>query len=116
MNEKIWGMPSNVYCTIMHLSQFLNFSGLGIIVPIVLWLVNKNKNSDVDRQGRIILNWMISFLIYGIIAVLLCIFLFGIGWPIFPILYFVSIVFPIVGAIQAYNGKTWKYPLSFSFL
>lgn len=116
MNDKIWGLKSGTYCMLMHLSQFLNFSGLGIIVPFVLWIVNKDENSDVDRQGRIILNWSISVFLYFVLAVLLCIFLFGLGWPLFPIIGFLNVLFPIIGAIKAYNGKTWKYPLSFPIL
>jgi hypothetical protein len=49
-------------------------------------------------------------LIYNAIAALLCIVLIGI--PILIILHFLNIVFVVIAAIQASDGKLFRYPLS----
>ncbi|WP_340198942.1 DUF4870 domain-containing protein [Ascidiimonas sp. W6] len=61
--------------TITHLSTFSKyfFPFGNFIVPLILWLSNKNESSFVDYNGKQVLNFQISILIYsltvGIIAV-----------------------------------------------
>ena len=49
-----------------HLSQLLDFvTGLGgLIVPLVIWLTQKDKVIDMDENGRAIINFRISMIIY----------------------------------------------------
>lgn len=107
-NENSWSM-------LMHLSQFLNFiiPLSGLIVPIVLWQVKKNESEFIDRNGKIITNWLISAMIYSVICLVMIFFLIGI--PMLAALGIISIVFPILGAIKANNGEAWSYPLSIKF-
>jgi len=114
----IAGMKTETYCMLLHLSQLLNFmSGgvpcLGIVAPIVLWAVSKDKNPQVDQHGKIVLNWIISFLIYGMVILPFCFILIGI--PFLLTLVILIFVFPIIGAIKANEGVLWKYPLSIPF-
>lgn len=115
-NGDLMGMQENTYCMVLHLSQFLGFiiPLLGLIAPIVLWLINKEKNRNIDRHGRVVLNWMLSCLIYAIICYIL-VFVW-IGMLLLPALMIVSIVFIILGAIRANEGILWRYPLSIEFL
>ena len=68
----------------------------------------------IDVHGKIVVNWIISFLIYVIGAALLMIVL--IGLPLLLALMVLHIVFPIIGAIKANEGEAWRYPLSITFL
>jgi uncharacterized protein len=103
-------------------AMFLHFSQLaniliplaGVIAPIVIWQIKKNDMPSIDAHGKIVVNWLISALIYGIVCFLLIFVVVGI--PLVMILAIVSIVFPIIGGIKANNGVTWKYPLSITFL
>ena len=109
------GMLPNTYCMLLHLSQFLGFLiplG-GIIAPVVMWAIAKDKCAQVDQHGRIVLNWVISCLIYFVIALVLCFVIIGAAF-IF-VLLILDIVFPIIGAIKANKGTAWKYPLSIPF-
>ena len=49
-----WGMELNQYCMLMHLSQFSNFfiPFGGIVIPIVMWYVNKDEYVEVDQHGK----------------------------------------------------------------
>jgi len=128
---------NNGYCALMHLSQFSSYilPGFGIIVPIVMWAMRKNESNAIDVNGKVILNWKISILLYSILIV--TIFLVGGGLSIFatvhyenpfPILGFLGValipvilfgimdlIFTIIGAIKANNGEVWNYPLSLRF-
>lgn len=100
----------------LHLSQLLNLilPPAGIIVPIVLWQVKKNEMPALDAHGKMVVNWIISSVIYFIASLILTIVLVGIfGLVAVGIM---SIVFPIIGGIKANNGEFWEYPLTIKFL
>jgi uncharacterized Tic20 family protein len=110
----IFGMKPNTYCMLLHLSQLLVFllPGIGFAVPIVLWAI-KDKESLVNRHGKIVLNWLISFIIYGTAGIILA--TVGVGIIFLKVLLVLLIVFPIVGGIRANDGIEWQYPLSIRF-
>lgn len=113
--EEYWGMPLNTYCTLLHLSQLSSViaPGLGLILPIVMWATNKDKNEQIDRHGKITMNWLISAVIYSIVCIILSFVLIGIiGFVVLAIL---NIVFAIIAAIKANEGVSWEYPLSIKF-
>jgi len=99
----------------IHLSQFCGYliPLAGLITPIILWQIKKNDSEIIDKHGRIVANWIITELIYGIVFGLLCFIIIGI--PLVFALVVVSIVFPIIGGIKAYKGEVWPYPLSIKF-
>ena len=109
------GTDVNVWSMYIHLSQFCGYIApvAGFVAPIVLWQLKKGESEIIDRHGKIVLNWILSELIYGIIFGLLC-FVF-IGFLLFPILIILGIVFPIIGGIKANSGEIWPYPLSINF-
>lgn len=100
----------------LHLSQLLNLilPPAGIIVPIVLWQMKKEETPALDAHGKMVVNWLISSLIYFAVSGVLCIIL--IGFLGLLALGIMSIVFPIIGGIKANNGELWEYPLTIKFL
>jgi uncharacterized protein len=100
----------------LHLSQLLNFliPFGGIIAPIVLWQIKKDQYPALDAHGKMVVNWFISCLIYGVVCLILTFVLIGILG--FIALGIAGIVFPIIGAIKANNGEFWEYPLTIKFL
>lgn len=110
------GFDLNTYCMIMHLSQFAGFIFPlgGFIAPVILWLLNKEKHPQVDAHGKVIINWTLSFLIYGGICTALMILL--IGFPLMVALAVLSVIFIIAGAMKASSGILWPYPFSIEFL
>ena len=51
--------------TILNLSQlgFIAFPLLGIILPLVIWILNRDKIKDMDSVGKSVLNFQISWTI-----------------------------------------------------
>ena len=103
------------YLAIMHLSQFAGYLVplAGLVVPIVMWLTRR-EDSEVDRHGREIANWMIFEFIMAVVFGLLAFVLIGI--PFLIILGVLAIVCPIIAAVQASSGGFFKYPMFFRVL
>ena len=102
---------------ITHLSQLVTLiTGFGsLLVPLIIWVTQKDKVYKMDEHGKNILNFQLSLLVYFVICIPL-ILLFGLGILGFIVLGILSIVFPVINAIKASNGETPTYPLSFSFI
>ena len=49
-----------------HLCQLLTYiSGFGgLVVPLVLWLTQKDKVASMDIQGKQIVNFQLSLIVY----------------------------------------------------
>jgi uncharacterized Tic20 family protein len=116
------GQPADVehqtrlWAMILHLSLLAGYVVPlgGLVVPIVIWQLMKNELPGLDAHGKVVANWIISLLIYGIVAGILCVVLIGI--PLLITLALLHVVFPIIGGVKANNGEVWRYPLSISFL
>ncbi len=103
-DEKTLGIVMHVLCLV----------GFPILGPLVVWLVKKDQSSYLDRQGRELLNFQLSYLMYAVISAVLCIFLIGI-----PLLFAVgiaTIVLTIIGIVNASEGKVYRFPLTIRLL
>jgi uncharacterized Tic20 family protein len=100
----------------LHLSQLagLIVPFAGIVVPIVIWQTQKDKIPALDAHGKMVVNFMLSVLIYAIVSFILMFVLVGILTLLAVMV--IHIVFPIIGAIKANNGELWEYPLTIKFL
>ncbi len=105
----------NNWCMLIHLSQFSGylFPLAGFIIPVILWQVKIKESPLVDIHGKIVVNWIISSLIYYTVGVILCFVLIGI--PIVIGIGILSLVFPIIGGIKANQNEVWRYPMSIPF-
>ena len=116
LNFRPWDMDLKSFTILMHLSVF---AGMiipmgGIVLPLVMWLTNKEKSDLIDAHGKNIMNWMISSFIYAIASVILMIV--GVGFFMIIALVILSLVFTIMGAVKASNDEVFKYPLAIEFI
>jgi uncharacterized Tic20 family protein len=100
----------------MHLSILVGHFALlaGIIAPIIMWQSKKDEYPRIDRHGRNAVNWLISYYIYLAVSFALC-FVF-VGFVLLPVVIVLGIVFPIIAATKANEGRVWPYPLAIPFL
>ena len=105
---------NKAYASFMHFSQFAGYiiPFLGMILPIVLWQ-SKKEDPYIDAHGKIITNWIITQIVYLILAIVFS--FLGVDILLLVILGLISIVFTIIGGVKALNGETWKYPISIVF-
>ena len=103
-------------------SMFLHFSMLagfivpfaGLIVPIVLWQMKKEEYPIVDVHGKVVVNWLISSFLYGVVCFILSFIVIGLF--LFPVLIVICVIFPIIGGIKANDGVVWEYPMSLKLI
>ena len=102
---------------VAHLSQLVNFvTGCGgFIIPLILWLTQRDKVLGMDYQGKQILNFQISTFILALLCVP-AILLFGLGIIGFIVLGALIFIFPIINAIKTINGEHTYYPLTYQFI
>ncbi|MCH4823891.1 DUF4870 domain-containing protein [Gramella lutea] len=107
----------NQMLVMTHLSQLLDLvTGVGgFIVPLILWLTQKDKVAGMDMHGKMILNFQISLFIYSIICIPL-ILLFGLGILGLIIIGLIALILPIMNALKVSNGEMPYYPLTIEFL
>lgn len=100
----------NQWCMFIHLSQLCGFvvPFAGLVVPIVLWQMKKNESPVIDKHGKIVVNWMITSLIYWVISFVLMFVVIGVFLML--ALVAVCVVFAIIGGLKAQNGEFWPYP------
>jgi uncharacterized Tic20 family protein len=114
MGQSVNSLTSDVtnLTLLMHLGQLI--PGPGWLVPLILWLIKKDESPEVDAHGKVILNWILSSIVYGFACFLLCFVVVGVFLA--PILGILMVVFPIIGGLKAKDGELWPYPLSIQFL
>lgn len=106
------------WCIGLHLS---GLSGLllsivlaHILVPLTIWLLKRSQSYEIDRTGKEVLNFQLSYTLYMAVAGALC-FIF-IGFLIIPFLLIAWLLLPILAAIKTNNGTHYMYPFTIRFL
>ena len=129
---------ANQWAMFLHFSLLAGFMVpyAGLIAPVVIWQIKKEEFPEINIHGKIVVNWIMSTLIYGLglVCVYLTViglffvllrgvnsfFLFAYSYPIIILISVVfgilNVIFPIIGGIKAKNGVVWKYPLSLRIL
>ena len=103
-------IDDRAYVIIMHLSQFVT----AILIPLIMWIIGKDRSQVIDQHGKNIINFWISYAIYGFIAAILVLVLIGI--PLLILLGIAAFVSIIIATLKAANGEAWKYPLTIEFI
>ena len=91
-----------------HLSGII----LGFIVPLIIWLVNKDKadKAFLNDQAKEALNFQITMLIGYIAGMVLTIILIG---PLISMAtWVVSLIFSILAGVKANEGVAYRYPFA----
>jgi uncharacterized protein len=87
---------------------------LGVIGPLIIWLIKKDQSEFVNDQGKEALNFQITVLICAIAASILSFVI--IGFLLYPIIVVGEIVLAIMGGIKANEGVRYRYPINIRFI
>jgi uncharacterized protein len=98
--------PTSDEKTMAILSHVLTFVA-GFVAPLVIYLIKKDESSFVATHAKEALNFQITVFI---IIVALCITIIGI--LLIWIIGILSVIFIIMAAIKASEGKLYRYPFS----
>lgn len=129
-------VEDRAYLKILNISAlgFLFFPLLGIILPLIFWIMKRDKIKDVDYIGKKILNFQItwSILLFSVYIFAMLPMFFGIHFlsgfidtvlpsgaylVYLPIGYYaLNIVFIVLNEILIFSGKNVFYKPAFRFL
>ena len=119
-DTKLWAMFA-------HLSAIVGYvigaGFLGWLGPLIIFLVYKDRNRFVRYNAAEALNAAIATIIsvavlgvvLGIAGTVIGALTFGLGtvlWVFIPLPMFVHAIFAIIGAVKAYQGEWWNYPVN----
>ena len=91
-----------------HLSGII----LSFIVPLVLWLINKDKPEKefLNDQAKEALNFQITVVIAWVIAIVLS--AIAIGFLLYPVIWIGNLILCILAGVKANEGVAYRYPFA----
>ncbi|MFV0633293.1 DUF4870 domain-containing protein [Demequina sp.] len=114
---RMWSMLIHI---IAAAAMFLSAGFLGFVVPLVLWLMYRERSALIDFHGKQNLNLQLSVLVTGIAAFIVGLLLLGVGLfvtiPLWLLYGFYALVISIIAGIKANNGEYFKVPAVIPFV
>jgi uncharacterized protein len=94
-----------------QMAMFCHLGGTlgGVVLPLVLWLTQKDKSEFIDDQGREAVNFQITMMIGHVLGICT----FGI---LNLILLPINIIFCVLAGMAAGRGERYRYPMSIRFI
>lgn len=101
---------TNQWAMFIHLSLLAGWVVplAGLIVPVVLWQIKKDELPGIVPHAHVVLNWIITSLVYGVICFILMFIVIGVFG--FIALAVLTVIYAIVGGMKANEGEVWEYP------
>lgn len=108
MNEVTASQDDRNLAMLTHLSGIL----LGFIVPLIIWLINKDKTDKgwLNEQAKEALNFQIMIAIAYVACTILTVII--IGALLLPVVWLVNLVFCIIAGMATNKGESYRYPFS----
>lgn len=114
-DAKTWALVVHLAALLQFVIPFIG----GLIAQIVLFVVFKDRHRFVRYNAAEALNGTIAALIVslvmGVLFTIITIVTFGIGAVLFGLMFVPTVVqaiFAIIGAVKAYQGEWWNYPVN----
>ena len=129
---------------LLHVSAFAKYliPYAGIVVPLIIWQTKKHQSEYVDANGKSVINFHLSILVYSIVlAIILGIFFLNsiiqvvqiesAGGEVFPVELISTVIIGaivlgawtitefiliILGSVKANEGTVYKYPFTINFI
>lgn len=116
-DERTWAMFAHFGGPIGMLATG---GALGFLIPLVVYLARRDDSKFASEQAKEAMNWQITLFLLIVGGVLACLLTLGIALvflvPMFLVLWILALVLGVVGGLQAYEGKSFRYPFSVRFI
>ncbi len=101
--EKQWAMFT-------HLTLFvLPVAWIPVIPALIMWMIKRKESPFVDDQGREVVNFHLTLLVYGVVVFFLK--FICVGYLLWYVLAGFGYVFAVLGAVAAGRGQFYRYPM-----
>jgi uncharacterized Tic20 family protein len=95
-----------MWAMLAHLGGIL----LGIIAPLIVWAMYKDRDQFVKDQSVEALNFQITIAIAAVVSVVLVVVI--VGFFTLPATIVANIVFSVLGGMAANRGEPYRYPFA----
>ena len=89
---------------------------LGLVLgPLLVWMLKKHDNPYFDIEGKKAINFQLTVLVSAFVIVLISLLI----RPVISIAFMIGlagIIFAIMAGVMTYQGKSYNYPFSFTFI
>jgi uncharacterized Tic20 family protein len=99
-----------LWATLTHIGGVFS----SIVLPLVAYLVLRDRGEFVRQHTRAALNFHITAAIASVLAGILTVVL--IGFVLLPVIAVMVVVFAVLAAIAANQGQFYRYPLTIEFV
>ena len=108
MNDVTATQDDRSLAMLTHLSGIL----FGFIVPLIIWLINKDKTYKewLNQQAKEALNFQILVFIAIFASSILVVIL--IGFLLLPVVGLANLILCIMAGMAANRGENYRYPFS----
>jgi len=109
-SEETWGL-------LIHLSTLVGYTGLAflgasVVAPLIIWILKKDGSAVLDEHGKEAINFNITVLIWTAALFVFGFLTLGFGFFLFPILGLYHVGFSVYAAVQANEGRSYRYPMT----
>lgn len=94
-DDRMWGL-------LVHLSPLVS---LGIVGPLIAFLIYKDKSEFIADQAKEALNFHISLLLAGVVCGVTIV-----GLLLLPVVLVGSLIYGIIAGMEANKGIRYRYP------
>ncbi len=114
--ERQWAAGAHLGALILALVTSWAAGIAGAVGALAVWMIKRDESAFVAEHAREALNFNLSMFIYAVVLVAFSVLTLGIGLlvavPLGLLIAVVWLVCTLLAAFRAYDGRTFRYPLS----
>lgn len=116
LSDRQWAAAAHIAAFVLALATSW-FAGIaGALGALGVWMLVRDKSPFAVEHAKEALNFNLSMFIYAVISIALIVVTLGIGiivaLPFWFVLGLVWLVCSLIATFKAYDGQTYRYPLS----
>lgn len=114
--DRQWAAVAHGSALVLALLSSWAIGIAGAVAAFVVWMIVRERSAFAAEHAREALNFNISMFIYAAVSVVLLVFTLGLGIillaPLWVVLALVWLVCSLIATFKAYDGSTYRYPLT----
>lgn len=116
LNDRQWAAAAHGAALLLAVLTSWAAGIAGAVAAFVIWMLVRDRSSFAAEHAKEALNFNVSMFIYAAISLVLLVFTLGIGIillaPLWVVLGLMWLVCSLVAAFKAYDGKSYRYPVT----
>lgn len=106
--------PSTGILAAMHIVPLIGIYMplTNVLISLLFWLFKKDEHPAYHAQGRQIINFQITLSIVNLLAIVLMVLFFPVGYPLLMLYYIFAVVMAVYNMSRVLKHHPAHYPLS----